>query len=53
LTIRFAATAWTWTLRADCFDEGVFGAFVADHYDHAPESICIGGVDLSATGWCP
>ena len=53
LTVRFAAAAWTWTLRADCFDEGIFGAFVADHYDHGPESICTGGADLSATGWCP
>jgi hypothetical protein len=43
LSVRWAATAWTWTLRADCFDETAFGQFYADHYDHAPESICSAG----------
>jgi Protein of unknown function (DUF3105) len=43
LPVRWAATAWTWTLRADCFDETAFGQFYADHYDRAPESICSGG----------
>ena len=40
LPVRWAATAWTWTLRADCFDETAFNQFYVDHYDHAPESIC-------------
>jgi hypothetical protein len=43
LLVRWAATAWTWTLRADCFDETAFRQFYTDHYDHAPESICSGG----------
>ena len=43
LPVRWAASAWTWTLRADCFDETAFRQFYADHYDHAPESICSGG----------
>ena len=34
LPVRWAATAWTWTLRADCFDEAAFGQFYADHYGH-------------------
>jgi uncharacterized protein DUF3105 len=40
LDVRWAATAWTWTLRADCFDEAAFGQFYTDHYDHGRESIC-------------
>jgi Protein of unknown function (DUF3105) len=40
LPVRWAATAWTWTLRADCFDETAFNQFYVDHYDRAPESIC-------------
>ena len=36
LPVRWAASAWTWTLRADCFDETAFRQFYADHYDHGP-----------------
>jgi uncharacterized protein DUF3105 len=43
LPVRWAATAWTWTLRADCFDETAFNQFYVDHYDNAPESICSPG----------
>jgi len=40
---RWAATAWTWTLRADCFDETAFMQFYTDHYDHGRETVCGGG----------
>lgn len=53
LDVAFAASAWTWTLRADCFDAVAFGDFVAQHYAHGRERICGGGIDMSATGWCP
>lgn len=53
LDVAFAASAWTWTLRADCFDPVAFGDFVSQHYAHGLERICGGGIDLSATGWCP
>jgi hypothetical protein len=43
LPVRWAATAWTWTLRADCFDEAAFGQFYADHYGHGLEAVCGGG----------
>jgi hypothetical protein len=43
LPVRWGASAWTWTLRADCFDETAFRQFYDDHYDQAPESICSGG----------
>jgi hypothetical protein len=43
LPVRWAASAWTWTLRADCFDETAFGQFYAAHYGHGPEAVCSGG----------
>jgi len=43
LPVRWAATAWTWTLRADCFDEVAFSQFYADHYGHGLEAVCSGG----------
>jgi hypothetical protein len=46
LDVRFAASAWTWTLRADCFDPVAFRQFFDDHYDHGREVIC-------SNGWQP
>jgi hypothetical protein len=43
LPVRWAATAWTWTLRADCFDETAFGQFNADHYGNGREATCSPG----------
>jgi hypothetical protein len=43
LPVRWAATAWTWTLRADCFDEATFSQFYSDHYGHGREDVCSGG----------
>ena len=45
LDVRFAASAWGWTLRANCFDAAAFGAFVQAHYGHGPEDICADGED--------
>ena len=53
LDVRWAAAAWQWTLRASAFDPVAFQMFFDAHYDKAPESICGGFADLSATGWCP
>jgi hypothetical protein len=50
LDVRFAASAWGFTLRADCFDRDAFASFIAEHYDHGPESTCAAGVD--PTGGC-
>jgi hypothetical protein len=47
LDVRFAASAWGFTLRSDCFDRETFRSFYSEHYDHAPESICGGGTDPS------
>ena len=45
LDVRFAASAWGYTLRANCFDRDAFSTFFTEHYNHAPESICGGGTD--------
>jgi hypothetical protein len=45
LEVKWAASAWRWTLRADCFDDAAMASFVADHLGHASESIC-GGYPL-------
>lgn len=47
LDVKFAASAWGWTLRADCFDPAAFGAFVTAHYGNGREVICAQGEDLS------
>jgi hypothetical protein len=47
LDVQFAASAWGWTLRADCFDPVAFGAFVQAHYAQGREAICAQGDDLS------
>ena len=45
LDVRFAASAWRWTLKADCFDAAAFQSFITEHYGHGPEDICGGGVN--------
>jgi hypothetical protein len=51
LDVKFAASAWTWTLKASCFDRDAFAAFAAAHYNHGREDICGGGID--PTSACP
>jgi hypothetical protein len=55
LDVRWAASAWGWTLRACAFDATMFQAFFDDHYNRSIESICRSSsdLDLAATGWCP
>jgi hypothetical protein len=48
LDVPFAASAWGWTLRADCFDAAAFQAFFDAHYGRGREGICGGGDDLSS-----
>jgi hypothetical protein len=47
LDVKFAASAWGWTLRADCFDVAPFAAFVQTHYGQGREATCAQGQDLS------
>jgi hypothetical protein len=55
LDVRWAASAWTWTLRSCTFDPVMFRAFFDAHYNQGGEMICpsTGDADQSATGWCP
>jgi hypothetical protein len=52
LDVRWAASAWGWTLRAATFQPAAFQSFFDAHYDHASESICGGAADGSVAGWC-
>jgi hypothetical protein len=49
LDVRWAAAAWTWTLRAECFEEAAFRMFVEQHLGNGLEAICAGGY----TELCP
>ena len=44
----FAASAWGWTLRADCFDAAVFSGFLQRHYGQGREATCADGADLTS-----
>lgn len=37
---RWAASAWGYSLKADCFDADAFGQFYADHHARGPEDLC-------------
>jgi hypothetical protein len=55
LDVRFAASAWGFTIKSNCFDRAAFAQFIADHYARAPENICSDGVDplTGGTGGTP
>jgi hypothetical protein len=48
LDVRFAAAAWGWALKSNCFDLGMLAPFYDAHYAQAPENTCADGVDVSA-----
>ncbi|MBK9033651.1 MAG: DUF3105 domain-containing protein [Myxococcales bacterium] len=50
LDTTFAASAWGWSLRSDCFDLPALGAFIDAHYGQAPEDFCSDGFDPTAPG---
>ena len=43
LDVRWGASAWGHTLRAECFDAEAFGAFYRAHYAQTYEDICYPG----------
>jgi hypothetical protein len=47
LGARWAASAWGYSLSADCFDAELFGQFYADHQGQGPENLCNQGVDIT------
>ncbi len=52
LDVPFAAAAWTWTLRAACFDPDSFAWFIGQHLGKAPEDTCEDGIDVTSQT-CP
>ena len=50
LDVKWAAAAWTWTLRAECFDDAAFTQFIAEHLGHGLEAVCSG---YAVTDLCP
>jgi hypothetical protein len=46
LDVRFAATAWGFSLRSNCFDLSALSVFIDDHYGRAPEKVCADGIDV-------
>jgi Protein of unknown function (DUF3105) len=53
LDVRFAASAWGWTLRANCFDADAFLAFANAHYGQGREPLCDQGEDVIGTSADP
>jgi hypothetical protein len=58
LDVRFAASSWLHTLRADCFDEVAFTEFYESNVGQGLENVCspgaeFRGVDGSATSALP
>jgi len=45
LDVPFAAVAWDWSLRGDCFDSDAVSEFIFAHYGQTNEDICIQGID--------
>jgi hypothetical protein len=48
LDVRFAAAAWGWSLKSDCFDLAMLGPFMDAHYGHGSEDFCTDGIDVTA-----
>ena len=49
LDVPWAASAWGYTLRADCFDAEQFGRFYSEHYAKSPENICSPGTVFTSS----
>jgi len=45
---RWAASAWGYSLTAECFDPVVFGQFYAERVGRGPEDLCTQGVAIAA-----
>lgn len=53
LSVPIAAVAWRNVYQATCLDSPSLRSFVDAHYGMATESLCLPGVDFSASAWCP
>jgi hypothetical protein len=50
LDVPFAAVAWGFMLKGQCFDETIVAAFAEEHYAKGPEDVCAAGIDPLAQG---
>lgn len=48
LGVRWAAAAWGYSLRAECFDLPIFRTFYDEHLGQGPENLCNQGVVINA-----
>jgi hypothetical protein len=46
LNVRWAASAWGFTLKSNCFDEPAMRAFYSDHIGQGPEQVCGPGTEF-------
>jgi hypothetical protein len=53
LDVRWAASAWGHTLRADCVDDQRFRQFYLNHFGHGLEAVCGQGSDFNGVPPCP
>lgn len=53
LDVRFAASSWLHTLRADCFDEVAFSAFYDSNVGQGLENVCGSGTDFRGPDGTP
>jgi hypothetical protein len=53
LDVRWAASAWGFTLRAACFEPAAFETFYLEHHGNAPENICTSGLLFSSPADIP
>jgi len=52
LDVRWGASAWGHTLRADCLDADRFRQFYLNHFGQGPEALCAQGDDFGGTAPC-
>jgi hypothetical protein len=50
LDVPFAAAAWGYHLKGDCFDKKTVSDFIDAHYGQNYENICASGIDPSTSG---
>jgi hypothetical protein len=53
LDVRFAASSWLHTLRADCFDEVAFSDFYDSNVGQGLENVCSSGADFRGPDGTP
>ena len=46
LDVQFAASAWGFALRSNCFDLAALDDFILAHYGRGPEDVCADGIDV-------